>query len=713
MGIREIIRMLMDHGAEISFAGQNGSPIDLAVSNAFAEMVDTLLPHMQQHYTAAVEKKRKWTRRNDPFQERYLVSLCNPIVLESDLAKDGDSSFLCNNLLLMGCRNTLRNLPAMGVDFTPQPGYNNSFLTTLAKYGYSSLLETLGSSISDATWVNGIEDSGHNSRKSVTPLVVTAARRTLPNMDVIRVLVEKFGADVNIQPEVSVYQPGGGYIYRPGETALHIVSKGTHWWHTEAVEYLLAHGANPELNDSKGQTALQIAVSNDHSYDPYRRRNVVQILLEHGANPNAIADTGLTCLNKAMHDVELVRMLITHGADISLGDKPVLFSAITSQNFAALEALLKAGADCNVRQKPVEKLKNAPRLVPNQYEDHEYYPVHYAASSTFNTVEKRKSAIQITHLLLKYGADPFLPFWDDATVIHDIFASGGIMQPFLELPNLDLERHDQKGRTLFLAACQSSSGTSSASISYQHTNWSHEERNNDYRERTIGDPIRGYTLYDMGSNLLAVDNEGNNALHLLLLATPHNNDEFKKAFTIFIEQGPSLVDQKNSAGFTPFHYAIQKRRVWSAEALMNAGANVLLKDPKGNTALHHIGGAIFHSSGDTEWLPWFEKFFALGIPIDEKNSDGETVLFNFFKSHSYTAKSKWCPPFERMGADIFAKNNVGETILHLTAKKVYNPSFAHLDMKPDETETFKYLMERGFDPMTEDNNQRTALVSKS
>ena len=76
------------------------------------------------------------------------------------------------------------------------------------------------------------------------------------------------------------------------------------------------------------------------------------------------------------------------------------------------------------------------------------YALHYAASSKLNTAKSRVTAIPIIKLLLENGADPYLEF-HDTTITHDLFQHGGILRPFLHLPNLDVERRDSKGSKMF------------------------------------------------------------------------------------------------------------------------------------------------------------------------------------------------------------------------------------------------------------------------
>ena len=476
------------------------------------------------------------------------------------------------------------------------------------------------------------------------------------------------------------------------------------------MKYLLSKGADLELRNEKGQSALHVAVSSDHSCGSYRQLQTAQILLEHGANPNIIDDNGLTCLNKAIHDAELVALLIKYGADINLGAKPVLFSAITAQDLPTIKTLLQTGANCNTRQRKSEKSQlKSPRSAEGLADD-DFYPVHYAACRKFDKVPERATAIEIVKLLLKHGADPYLEFSDDACVLHHILASGGVLEPFLEIEGLELEKRDPKGRTLLLAACTSSRGTRSPT-NQQLVAFDPPPSETRKKTFTEGDPTAAQTLFEMGGSLEALDKEGNNALHHLILATSHN-DEYRKTVSLFLDRAPSLAVQKNKKGYTPYHYAVQRRDISTCRELVKFGADPVEQDPEGNTSLHYLASGTSRAPVDARTL---KEFLDLGVSVNTKNSKGESPLFQFFKTDYAWDQKHQAPkdfaPYEEAGADLFVTNDQGETLLHVVAKRRLL-DFRWMRGEPySVVDTFKFLMEKGLDPMKEDRNQRSALVS--
>jgi ankyrin repeat protein len=119
----------------------------------------------------------------------------------------------------------------------------------------------------------------------------------------------------------------------------------------EVVRVLLAVGADP----NKGveyEIPLEMALQVVGKSGP----EPVRLLLEAGANPNALNSSGTPLFfagagNSA--DVEILKLLIKHGADLNLtgpkGER-VLFAAANARNWKAVLFLLQNGVDSRVGQ---------------------------------------------------------------------------------------------------------------------------------------------------------------------------------------------------------------------------------------------------------------------------------------------------------------------------------------------------------------------------
>ena len=92
-----------------------------------------------------------------------------------------------------------------------------------------------------------------------------------------------------------------------GEGALHIIIRqGDSTW----LRYLIQKGANPNIQDGRGNTPMMLAVEANYLEG-------VQILLRYGANSNLANASGETPLIRAVQQrkPEMVRILLEGGAD--------------------------------------------------------------------------------------------------------------------------------------------------------------------------------------------------------------------------------------------------------------------------------------------------------------------------------------------------------------------------------------------------------------
>lgn len=137
------------------------------------------------------------------------------------------------------------------------------------------------------------------------------------------------------------------------------------------------------------------------------------------------------------------------------------------------------------------------------------------------------------------------------------------------------------------------------------------------------------------------------------------------------------------------------------------------------------------------------QFLSLGANINARNQAGETPLFAFFRSAEVTVKinhpplnpktAKWgisAPDyierekveakaavekerlvwemFEKAGADWMLVNAAGQTLLHVVAADAGHET-GYGGYPGRRASRFTFLMEKGLDPMQEDNKRRTSL----
>ena len=111
-----------------------------------------------------------------------------------------------------------------------------------------------------------------------------------------------------------------------------------------AMRWLLDHGADPNLANSSGSTALMLSATDIAK---------VRLLKDHGAVVNATSTRGRTALFlAAMSDrsADIVRLLISAGADVHVVDglkMTVLHAAAIGNDAETVRVLVDAGLDVN------------------------------------------------------------------------------------------------------------------------------------------------------------------------------------------------------------------------------------------------------------------------------------------------------------------------------------------------------------------------------
>ncbi|KAF4500341.1 Ankyrin-3 [Fusarium agapanthi] len=479
----------------------------------------------------------------------------------------------------------------------------------------------------------------------------------------------------------------------PGGTALHVLAEGNQHWQLEGLSWGLVH----QNRDVKGLA----------------RPEAVKILLDHGAYINALDNDKLTPLQKASNAPDVTKKLLSRGADATIGKESPLFEAIFDQNQEVLEALLNHGSSPDI----LSEAKHSWNVHYNLTKSRRIYPVLCAVfAEKLNT--QVANSIPLLRTLIGHGANLYLPLNDDETLIHFLFVYPNyeVIDELLKPPcasQIDFNHRNQQGQTVLMAACN----WRETLPGFSHRHWEKLPR---------GPPVR---ILDLGAGATLVDNLGKTALYHLL-SNPGLPDDTLIEFINRTEVASTLF-QADEEGYLPLHYALRLLRPRVCEALLMKGADLLQPDPEGRTALHYIAsqcllntrepgspGRLNIELGDDYFnqchVLW-KKFIVQGGSINFPDKAGNTPLHTYLSSppsNGYDCHPESCHTDhftilfpEDSGVDIFALNKSGEGALHMIAGRVnmYNTVQGH------DKKLFLLMMNKGLDPLKEDQKGRSAL----
>ncbi|KAH8669767.1 ankyrin repeat-containing domain protein [Tricladium varicosporioides] len=697
--IRAVVQILLAAGIDPGLLDKSDfTASDLALSLGNTKVVEELAPRMAILYTARQAENSMEVLESltplDPFGEL----MCNftsrkfQDLLDSEL--DWENHQLLERIISSSNDDLVEYIVrTKRVNLVSDDG--TSPLHLLARWGFCSLMERLLPYVKN---INALSP----------PLLHAALERSLPNIEMVKVLIK---AGVSIDATHLILNKT---YDRARESfslaAIHVLATGKFWWYKLAIEELLQAGADIEIHNYSGETALQMSLS-DRSPVIWGCRfwseDQTEILLKYGANVNVVAkETGLTPLNCALsgrRGNKRIKSLLGLGANLSLGRMPAIVSAIDAGDVVSLEMLLEAGANPNVTFQ--EKMQNRKEFITKT-------PLQSAASQSWSsrredTVGLRKRLLQ---LLIEYGADPLLPLLEENTTpLHEIASENHLVDVFCD-GKFDLETKDSEGRTPLHRACAGDLSTQS----YASRNYSAAK-----------------VLITAGANIEAVDNNGLTPLH-------HAVESLSEICVKALLVAGASATAKDNKGLSTLFYALSSaddpyksfRPRWAIEMMLDAGADPLQIWPDGRTLLHFIMPKLMTMSSidgkdhthacysrpeDPDEFVEYSKLWArclkAGCDREAKDECGNTPLFAYVATvKQYSELDEPYPPdpkeIRKMFSehDIFAENNAGDTLLHVIASR--EDSYESPD---DGLNLFKMLVEMGLDPRKENKNRLTPL----
>lgn len=341
-----------------------------------------------------------------------------------------------------------------------------------------------------------------------------------------------------------------------GNTALHVA---VGWCQCRSVEIILDHDADADVVNKKGDTPLQLALSQT----PEPVTDTIKVLLAHGANVNVVDSNEGTPLLQAARfgHADIVHLLIHNSADVDHQD---------CNGKTALHAALESGKGT------VEQLVSALVKAKSNIEAKD------SDGRTALGTALKLGMLAVSRQLIGHGAD------------------------------VDAER---RGESLLHYVVRKKNGPA---VELLLQNGAGLHRRNDYGETPLHIAVRtGYdpavkALLDHAADIEAMDMGGHNSLHISVAAGKESIVEllFERGAKIPPSQygtnkllrsgictgNVSIIELliKHGARIPPWHYgtddllrlAIYERNLSIVRLLLKAGADVNSQDLFGNTPLH-------------------------------------------------------------------------------------------------------------------------------
>ena len=389
-----------------------------------------------------------------------------------------------------------------------------------------------------------------------------------------------------------------------------------------AVQRLLLAGADPDASNRYGVTPLALAAENASG-------PLVQTLLQAGAHPtNSILMTAARSGSG-----EVVRMLLGRGADAnaresSLGETALMWAAAENHP-DAVRALIEHGADPNERSDkliyPKDRfgLEGVTTVLPHG----SWTALMYAA---------RQGSLEAARALAEMGADLNLADPDGTTALEFAILNGHFdTAAMLTEKGADPNIADSTGMAALYAAVDMS---------------------------TLGE-IYGRPARKSSDKLTAID------LIPVLLAHGANPNATLKSPALIRAHTPG--EPSLGEGTTPLMRAAKNGDIAAMRVLMAHGADPLLKQKNGTTALMFAAGlgrgtGVFAKDYATEaqLLAGVTFLVESGLDVNAANDAGQTALHIAAQASDGIVKY-----LAAHGANLDAKDKQGRTALDVAMGK--------------------------------------------
>jgi ankyrin repeat protein len=191
----------------------------------------------------------------------------------------------------------------------------------------------------------------------------------------------------------------------------------------------------------------------------------------------------------------------------------------------------------------------------------------------------------ITELLLESGADPNLPLHNPPLIATVEGRTSDIttISVLVSSPNINLDYQDNLGRTALLWAVSKGRSDVVQVLLEAGANpniGNHEDRTPLMMSVVISNVVMTKLLLDYGADVNDQDFAGRTALHYSVNTISP---------TVILDRDNVDLDIQDNLGRTPLIDAVDHNDVRAVSLLVEAGADPLVADNRGNTALYYAG----------------------------------------------------------------------------------------------------------------------------
>ncbi len=535
----ENIEELVLRSADINAQTQDGNtPLHLAIAKGYTKNIQILLQKGADINILNNDNKSPV----DFAKARKYKSLFDILVgadKNLDAARDDSGNRLAHDMSFAGNEEFLQKLIAMGANINIPNKYDNTPLHFAIITGHEHIIKILLDAGAD------IEAKNYNG---ITPL--TWSLRGGGPLSVTKQLLQA-GANIEARD-------------KDDETALHWAS---FFAKPHFIQLLLEMGADIEARNNKGNTPLHIASMDEEAV------MAVKVLLAAGANIEAKNNNDKTPLYLATTAGlgDIVDVLIAANAeriDANVADEygnTPLYNAVRDGDYARVAELIKAGAEVNINISNDETTATPLNWALTRQHD-ALVDAMIDAGAYINGAIKGYNGATLLHLaienddvarvkkLLAAGADTEArTSFDNETMLHKASKQGNaeIVTMLLDM-EAKLELKTKYGRTALAIA-----------MHRNHTNI-----------------VK--ILLDAGARInFRVDGNGNTPLHW---ASVQQDAEILQKV---LDAKPPLNSQDRKYGFTPLHRASAIGYIQNVSMLVDAGADITIKDTTGKRAVNY------------------------------------------------------------------------------------------------------------------------------